>query len=126
MHFPKKLCATLIFLLGTTAHAQYFAEEAIDESFIWRGPPLNDETLYKHIQNVELRKHSTLLRHPYEVIIPNTVFGDIFFCQLFGAEDEVVIGKFENAQRGDTHIFFAIKDPVNSAVCVDARDPKLE
>ncbi len=130
MHSPRKHYAALLLSIfafsGGAAAAQGFSEESGDESFIWRGPPLNDETIYKQIQGVELRKRSAFLRHPYEVIIPNTVFGTFFFCQLFDADGEVVLGRFENARNSETHLFLAIKEPVTSAVCVDARAPKLD
>lgn len=130
MNFSKEhytaFVLTLLVFSGNTAEGQLFSDESSDESFIWRDAPLNDETIYKQIQGVELRAHSTFMRHPYEVIIPNTDFGTFIFCQLFDANGDVVIGSFENAGRGETRVFFAIREPVTSAVCVDARAPKVD
>jgi len=109
-------------LAGNVAEAQPFSGELVDQSWQWGRPPLNDESMYKKIQGVELRSHSTFLRHPYEVVIPNTVFGTFIFCQLFDEDGELVTGRFENAGRGETNIFFTVKVPVKSAVCVDVRD----
>ena len=126
MAFSKNQCLALLLTImvfaGNVTKAQPFSDDLVDQSWQWGHPPLNDETIYKQVQGVELIAQSTFLRHPYEVIIPNTVFGTLFFCQLFDAYGEVLTGRYENAGRGETKIFFTIKVPVSSAVCVDARD----
>ena len=119
--FPALLLAGTV-LAGSVTEAQPFSDELVDQSWQWNRPPLNDESFYKQIQGVELRSHSTFLRHPYEVVIPNTVFGTFFFCQLFDEYGELVTSRYENAGQGETNIFFTIKVPITSAVCVDVRD----
>ena len=124
-HYLALLLALFVFAAGA-AEGQLFSEESYDQSAIWRGPALNDVSIYKQIDGVELRKHSTFVRHPYEVVIPNSVFGTFYFCQLFDADEQVVVDRFQNAGRGETHIFFKTKEPATSAACVDARDPKVD
>ena len=81
--------------------------------------PDNAETVYTPIQDVELRIYPTSLEHPYEVIVPNTVFGNSIVCLLLDADGEVLATEYENSSRNETHVFFMTKEPATSAACAN-------
>ena len=101
------LLAFLPFISGA-AHAQYRGGGS-DSS--------TGNTNYELIPDVELRSHSTRLQHPYEVIIPDTQFGELVICQLFDSEGEVIATRHENTGNRETRVFFEIKEPAVSALC---------
>lgn len=79
----------------------------------------NAETVYTPIQDVELKTYSTSLEHPYEVIVPNTVFGNMIVCLLLDADGQVLATEYENSGRNETHVFFMTKEPAISAACAN-------
>ena len=86
------------------------------------GGPLsldNTETVYTPIQDVELRTYPTSLEHPYEVIVPYTVFGNTIVCLLLDADGGVLATEYENSGRNKTHVFFMTKEPAISAACAN-------
>ncbi|RBW41945.1 hypothetical protein DS901_14475 [Loktanella sp. D2R18] len=57
--------------------------------------------------------------HPYEIVIPDTQFGEMVICQLYDSDDLVVASEHDNTGNGETRLFFTYKLPVTSARCFE-------
>lgn len=109
----------LLFSSVTAAASQDSATDETRDFFNLQRTPLNSGQ-FTIADGVQLRAYARFLSHPYEVIIPNTNFGDFYFCQLFDAAGNVVLGVTANAGNGETRVYFAVKDDVASAACIEA------
>ncbi len=66
---------------------------------------------------IELRSHSIRLQHPYEIVIPDTQFGEMVICQLYDSEGEIIGNRYSQTGNRETRVFFGLKEPNASARC---------
>ncbi|WP_174137343.1 hypothetical protein [Parasulfitobacter algicola] len=113
MNFPSKISRIFVALVCLSSSVK---------ADLWGGKSQDSfEVTYELIQGVKLKTYSTFTEHPYEVMVPNTSFGDLMICQVFGADGEVISQKYANSRSNVTHVYFETKVSIKEAKCAYAR-----
>ena len=98
------------------------------------------EVVCEEIHNFEVRSFSLRMAHPYEIVIPNTDFGQLIVCRIFDRDGNALpdqrrspAGPRENSNQtgfsmqmdntgnGETRLYFSHKVPRATFRCFYAR-----
>ena len=72
---------------------------------------------YEEIDDFELKSVSSILLHPYEIVLKNAKPGKMIACQLYDSDDQPLAAKMARSTLGITRIHFTEKTENATARC---------
>ena len=83
------------------------------------------ETTYEEIAGIEMTTRRMFSNHTYDIVVPNTLTGDVIVCQLHDDTGHVFRQKLANSLSRETRFYFQSQVVAASARCFYARVERL-